>query len=307
MNYNFLNTPNDNLNEIREINELDTITKQIEVMYKLNNLTFDLSTEDGFIFRAIKKQSCNLVINNKLYGAKEEDIIIINPNQCHSIYTDNPSKIDHDTMFLSKYFFNEFIISLIKKENYLIDNPHIKNNLPIEFKNNLIPSNLLLCQLLSKISNTKSNIIGGTLLKELYIQELLVLLINEELKDISNQKYDEKIPSFIKAELKIRLANVIEYMQDNYKDDICLNDLTTISCLSKAHFIRIFRSSFNCSPYEYLVKIRMDKAKEQIINTKHSITEISFDHGYTSLSSFIKAFKKYTGLSPTQYKSQYRK
>ena len=67
-----------------------------------------------------------------------------------------------------------------------------------------------------------------------------------------------------------------------------------------------FKAEFNISPQKYLIKIRMEKAKNRLKNTPSSIQEISVSVGYIDEFTFSKAFKKYSGFSPKAYRQMVR-
>jgi len=58
------------------------------------------------------------------------------------------------------------------------------------------------------------------------------------------------------------------------------------------------------SPHAYLIKVRLERAKELLITTSFNVSEISFAVGYENPLYFSRMFKKYTGVSPANYKKQ---
>jgi len=56
-------------------------------------------------------------------------------------------------------------------------------------------------------------------------------------------------------------------------------------------------------PAEYISKVKMNKAKELLLGTSASITEIAYSLGYPNLFSFTRAFKKYYSISPSAYRN----
>ena len=71
--------------------------------------------------------------------------------------------------------------------------------------------------------------------------------------------------------------------------------------MSKYHFLRVFKAVTGTTPLEYRSRIRIDHAKELLKNSNFSVSEIGEALGYSSLAYFSVAFKKATGLSPTEY------
>jgi AraC-like DNA-binding protein len=75
---------------------------------------------------------------------------------------------------------------------------------------------------------------------------------------------------------------------------------------SRAHFIRSFRKAFGETPHQYLLRRRVERAKELLRNTPLSATEVSIAVGFRSLGSFSTAFRQLVGESPRPYANRRR-
>jgi AraC-like DNA-binding protein len=74
--------------------------------------------------------------------------------------------------------------------------------------------------------------------------------------------------------------------------------------LSRAHFLRSFRSTFGETPHRYLQRRRIERAMALLRDTDRPITEICLDVGFVSLGSFSKTFTEIVGSSPTAYRGR---
>jgi len=96
----------------------------------------------------------------------------------------------------------------------------------------------------------------------------------------------------------------LHYIYTNIETNITLEELASLNSISKFHFHRIFKDETKEIFSNMLTSIRLQKAANLLISNKHStITEISNSCGYSSHSSFIKAFKKRFNFTPTQWKN----
>jgi AraC-like DNA-binding protein len=75
---------------------------------------------------------------------------------------------------------------------------------------------------------------------------------------------------------------------------------------SRAHFIRGFKKAFGETPHQYLLRRRIERAKELLRNTPLAITEVSLAVGFRSLGSFSTAFRQLVGESPSAYADRWR-
>ncbi|HWT73312.1 MAG TPA: AraC family transcriptional regulator [Mobilitalea sp.] len=98
------------------------------------------------------------------------------------------------------------------------------------------------------------------------------------------------------------LMPVLNYIDENLIRDISLDMLCKIAKVSPQHLCRVFKESLNLRPVEYITKKRIAKAKELLINSELSITDISQRVGYPDQSYFGSVFKKYEFISPSEYR-----
>ncbi|AJQ28976.1 bifunctional transcriptional activator/DNA repair enzyme AdaA [Pelosinus fermentans] len=74
--------------------------------------------------------------------------------------------------------------------------------------------------------------------------------------------------------------------------------------VSQNHFIHLFRQQFQMTPVEYINRLRVEKAKQMLVNTELTIVNIALLCGFGSLSTFYEFFKKQVGLPPKEYRKQ---
>lgn len=98
------------------------------------------------------------------------------------------------------------------------------------------------------------------------------------------------------------VQKVIEYIRAHLGEDLSLKQLAAIVYLSPSHLIRLFREETQHSPHEYIVLMRMDRAKYLLKTTTIPIKNIAFEVGYRSESSFSGAFTERIGISPRKFR-----
>lgn len=101
-----------------------------------------------------------------------------------------------------------------------------------------------------------------------------------------------------------KISYVIQKMNKEYQVNYALEDYASMCNMSKYHFLRVFREITGVSPFEYKNSIKLDHAKEQILDTTIPINEIAENTGFTSPAYFCEAFKKRFGMSPSQYRKK---
>jgi len=90
---------------------------------------------------------------------------------------------------------------------------------------------------------------------------------------------------------------------DNNPHDISLDDMAGAACMSKFHFVRLFKRYYGKTPYQYLTGVRIAKGKE-LLAAGHTVSETCYLLGFNSLSSFSILFKKMGGLTPGHHQQK---
>ena len=94
----------------------------------------------------------------------------------------------------------------------------------------------------------------------------------------------------------------IVYIEQNYQNNIRLEDLCDAAGVSKQHLCRLFKSTLQMRPMEYVTKVRIQHAKSLLITTNHSIKEIAEMVGFSDNSYFAMLFSRHEFMSPIEYR-----
>ena len=92
------------------------------------------------------------------------------------------------------------------------------------------------------------------------------------------------------------------YIDENYSADISLNDVAGYVYLSVSHFSRAFKKMYKTSPIQYLLSVRIEKAKELLVETNLKINDIATAVGFGAQQRFNDIFKKHVGVSPSSFR-----
>ena len=103
-----------------------------------------------------------------------------------------------------------------------------------------------------------------------------------------------------------KFAELLQYVDINYSEQITLDTISSHVGFSKYHFIRLFKEYTGMTFYEYLTNKRIQHAKE-LLKSNMGITEIAFSCGFNNQTSFCRTFKKVVGFPPTEYRQQLNK
>lgn len=103
----------------------------------------------------------------------------------------------------------------------------------------------------------------------------------------------------------LRINKICTYTMTNYKNDITLEEIASLSNLSITSFCRYFKLMTKKTYYDFLIEIRVSHACRFLIESKLPTEMICFDCGFNNVSNFYRHFKKVTGMTPLDYKRKY--
>jgi AraC family transcriptional regulator len=103
-----------------------------------------------------------------------------------------------------------------------------------------------------------------------------------------------------------KLVRAVEYIQDQLNADLTVSGIAQVADMSADHFTKLFKESTGQSPYQYVVKARVRKAKELLTTGKFTISEAAHQVGFVDQSHLTRHFKKVFGLPPKTLLSRRR-
>ena len=98
-----------------------------------------------------------------------------------------------------------------------------------------------------------------------------------------------------------------DYIEDCHEEKLSIEMLSDKFAISKRNFIRRFKKATQNTPFEYIQRVRVEAAKKKFEITTLNINEVMYQVGYNDEKAFRKTFKKYTGLSPLEYRRKYNR
>ncbi|WP_167958352.1 AraC family transcriptional regulator [Anaerosporobacter faecicola] len=144
---------------------------------------------------------------------------------------------------------------------------------------------------------------GKEFMMKAYMSQLLIQIVRgllvkvKKMEDTSYETYNRSYA----------VRRIINYLNENYEQRISLEQIAHNMYLSPVYISKIFKEETGESPINYLIKIRLERAKEFLQTSNgSSIKNIAKQVGYDDVYHFSKLFKKYYGISPLYYKKNIR-
>lgn len=232
-----------------------------------NNYLVERTAFDSILISYIKKGSFSFITDGREETACSGEIALVDCYKPHKYYT----KDGYEAYWLHICGANTYEIY---KE--------IKQKIGC-----IIPSNTETLASVKKIySAIKENKQSDKAEISLMIYGLLVMLTAAD-------KADENNP----------ISLSVNYINENYSKNITVDEISKSAHLSSSQFSRNFKKHTGTSPYDYLLSVRLARAKELLKNTNLPISDIAYQTGFASDSNFIYFFRKNEGISPLKFRN----
>lgn len=99
-----------------------------------------------------------------------------------------------------------------------------------------------------------------------------------------------------------QIENALRYVGEHYREPLRVKDMASACGLSEPHFRRLFSEYMHISPADYISRVRLRAACEQMIRTSASLDEIAMKAGFISMSTFNRTFRRLLGTSPHSWR-----
>ena len=227
------------------------------------------------------------VCGGKEYKLNERNILIIPSGVLHSLKAQTGRRL-----------------ILLMDNSAFIDNPALTELIPVVgdpvLINNEYPHEFLefAGSIIKDIYMLYSNFND---VSEVYIYiKLLTLLAKIKEYRLSRVKYDDD------GRYTETFSVVLRYIDQNYMNDITLEELSSIAGYSTYHFSRLFKKYSNTTFINFLNRRRVRAAEMMLLESENSITDVAMKSGFSSLTTFNRVFKLINGYTPSEYKKLYR-
>jgi AraC family transcriptional regulator len=136
------------------------------------------------------------------------------------------------------------------------------------------------------------------------------MIIRNLFEDLLKQNQDayncsqniQAVKASTRLEIFKRVASAKDWMEENYNADITLEDIASIAMMNSQHFLRMFKQVYLITPHQYLIELKLKKAKELLEATQMAINQICHTIGFESVFSFSVLFKNRFGIAPSYFR-----
>lgn len=280
------------LKEITPLTSNDCFTIFTRVKSEFN---FPLHYHDEFELNLIMNASgAKRIIGDHVQVIDELELVLVGPNLPHAWFT-NECKSESITELTIQWHKNLLDEKFLKRNQLsFIRKMFEKSSLGISFSKETIQAVLPRILSLSQRNGFDSVMDLINLFHDLSTSRNLITLSDTSFMNNQNFHQDSR-----------RLEKVFDFMNANYHKDISLKDVSSLVNMTEESFSRFIKKRTGNTFINSLNEIRLGHASRLLIDTTHSISEISYKCGFNNISNFNRLFKKKKNCTPKELRENY--
>ncbi len=233
-----------------------------------------------------------------LFSVDESCFLILNDGQRYSSHVSSKTDVESLCIFISRSLKEDVLRNLsISTEKLLAEPANSVDKDPVFFEKTFQYDSEVRKIILSlkKSADMRKLSLGK-------MEDALHILLEHVMKRNSSIHFEvDRIPLVKRStrlEIYRRLNHAKEFIDASLKERLAIGDMARVACLSPHHFLRLFKNCFSMTPHQYVIKKRLERAKQILEVSEIPVTEIAFEVGFESLSHFSRLFNDHFGISP---------
>ena len=259
--------------------------------YTLNTPQSFMHYHHAYELYYILKGEREYFVGDSFFHVKEGELIFIPKNMIHRTGGFGATRflVYFKNEFLEEYFSQQTIQRIVKDQPFVYTPP----------KKNEEELKALMFELLEEYVRYKIKEQG-------YDKFTVAKLLFDVLYFISKHPNQHIVSAADKSNANVRSHEIIKYINDNYNQPLTVKRISANFGLSEYYFSRFFSKKIGVPFVTYLNAIRIQHACDMLKQQQNTVTEISEHCGFSSSHYFNKVFKKEKGMSPSQYRNQFK-
>lgn len=275
---------------MKAFQEIREYTQGLQVWHScIGNIGISAHWHNEIELIYIASGSCVMHINSETIDASEGDFILIDSGDVHYCH-----QRSEDLVFEFLIFSPDLLNFKLKKQTFgtHIINKELAERTSLKFEWNALTNRL------DRELNDQMKFYKEYICSELSAFWCYLLRVYTSIEvHVSDAIAQNRIVT--------KFRGVLSYMEEHFREDITLNDISVIAGFSVSYTSKYFRKLTGYGFLEYLNMLRISYAAEQLHKEELRIIDIAYDCGFNNIRSFNRTFLKYTGWTPSDYRDSH--
>lgn len=244
-------------------------------------------------------------VDNKRVNVSEESFFISNRAQYYTLDIESDSPVETFNLHLGQDVWENYIHTCATPDNTQLDKPdHSPYSSLSEFPNLLQQKDQRIQEALKKLYSLSLMPAHTGLEFDEHLALLFQALVWQKQELLQAINRIPQVKRSTKEELHKRIALATDFILSNPTQQVSLEELAGLACLSKFHFLRIFTSIYRTTPHQFILNQKLLRSQRLLRKTNLPVGEIGVICGFPEIGSFSRAFSRFSGCSPGLYRQK---
>jgi AraC family transcriptional regulator len=231
-----------------------------------------------------------------------EHFFISNRFQSYSLAIESNDPVETFNIHIGEYFSEQVIASVLIPDDTLLNHGKQLSVPTIAFFNRLHKKDAFIQQKIDQLKALQKNNFSKILFEET-LASLLLYMLSKHRGAIKMMQQIPSVKTSTRKELYKRVLLATDVIHSTNTYDVSLDELATAACLSKFHFVRLFKQVHQRSPYQYLQQLKTERATSLLKKTKLGLQDIAMEIGLENASSLSRFIHQQKGVYPQQIRN----
>jgi AraC family transcriptional regulator len=239
----------------------------------------------------------HVTVEKRRVKVTPQTFFVSNTDQYYTLEVATKRPTETFNIHFGERFVADAIPSILNNDRQLLDN--VPPTSEFGFYNRIIPVSHEFLKITKAVRDNGHD----PLCLDEKLFDLLTLLLHEEGTVRSARQRLTSLRSTTREEILRRLFDATDYMYTCFDRNPSLDELAAISCLSKFHFLRLFRIAYQQTPHQFITNLKIQQAKNLLQKTQSDVRIIAAEVGFRDSSTFSRAFHQRVGVYPSAFRA----
>lgn len=235
----------------------------------------------------------------KSVNVNEDFFFLTNRDQSYTLEIESDKPVETFNLHFGDHFAEQAIQSLAQSPSSLLESPFDPQGQTHLFYNRMYARDAVFNQYILALQDLETKTELVNLKRDELMYGLFLHLF--QLTEADHHRFNQLpvVRKTTREEISKRLMLALDFMHSYFDRNLSLDELAGVSCLSKFHFLRLFKLAFGKTPYQYLKQVRMQRGIRLLKHTGLPVNRIAEELGFENANSFTRAVVQHSGISPS--------
>jgi AraC family transcriptional regulator len=243
-------------------------------------------------------------VDRQTYRLDSGNYFVSNQSQEYTLQIEEGRTTETFNIHFGDRFAGSILNALVTPADRILDRGEEAEVSPFSFFNQLYRKDAQLDTLIRQIIHSHDSEGFDKLLFEEQLSGIVEYQMQQHRHIVGIVQQLPPVRKATRIELYKRLSRAVDYMRACLGEELDLETLSTQACLSKFHFLRLFRLAYGLTPHQYIQQLRIEKALQLLAHTSIPVADLAYGLGFANSQSFSRLFVQRMGIYPTHYRER---